>query len=707
MTSLTGTLGTLIDLLTVVLGFGLIVFLHELGHFLAARWAGIRVQAFAVGMGPAIFSYRKGMGVTQGSSEAAYNELVRAAVGEAGDAREDARRKLSGEVSPTEYRLNALPLGGYVKMLGQDDMDPSSVSDAPDSYQNATVPKRMVVISAGVLVNLITAAFMFMFVFLVGRDVEPAVIGSVRPDSPAATAQVLNAAEVGLPTDAAGLEVGDRVLSVDGDTPRDFNELALMVAMAGRDAVLPVEIERPGVAEPLRFEITPEKDEVTRLLSLGVLPAQSLELVSPQNATERAEYRDLLDSLGLQDVPLGSTLIAAGGRDLTYFGELDALFDSSAPVNATFETPEGERIDTEIPSRPARFFDEIAAPEGSVAVQHLFGMQGLLMVNLSSGAEPRQGLERGDLLTRVGDIAFPSYDEAFAAIRANAGRPLTLEVLHDGAVVSLDVKVGRDGRIGFTAQDAFEHTNITAAIPERVRPLDGGPWREPPALGVIGSAGTRIVSVAGEPTATLADVREQILQAGPGEIELGLEVPLTDADGEPVRETATLSLSEDDFDRLVERGYTPPLGFSTSFELTTTTLRAEGPIEAVAFGLRDTKNMVVRTYLTIARLFDGTVQVTHLRGPVGIAHVGTLIADRGPIWLIWFFALISVNLAVINFLPLPIVDGGQFLMLCYEGLRGKPVPIAVQSAVTLAGLLMIATMFLVLTFNDVRNLLGV
>lgn len=112
------------------------------------------------------------------------------------------------------------------------------------------------------------------------------------------------------------------------------------------------------------------------------------------------------------------------------------------------------------------------------------------------------------------------------------------------------------------------------------------------------------------------------------------------------------------------------------------------------------------TYLTFARLFEGTVKVEHLKGPVGIAHVGTLIASRGFVWLLFFLALVSVNLAVINFLPLPIVDGGQFLMIVYEMLVGRPVPMAVQGVVTTAGLILIAGLFLFVTFNDVRTLLG-
>jgi regulator of sigma E protease len=76
------------------------------------------------------------------------------------------------------------------------------------------------------------------------------------------------------------------------------------------------------------------------------------------------------------------------------------------------------------------------------------------------------------------------------------------------------------------------------------------------------------------------------------------------------------------------------------------------------------------------------------------------------IWLLFFLALISVNLAVINFLPLPIVDGGQFLFILFEQISGRPVPLAFQNAATLAGLVFIGCIFLFVTFNDVKNLLG-
>ena len=134
------------DIALILIGFGLVVFIHELGHFLAAKWAGVRVLAFALGFGPPIITYRKGLGFRRTSTEDEYKRwLVLKADGAAAP---------DSNLSPTEYRLNALPLGGYVKMLGQDDADPGYRSSEPDSYNVAPTWKRMVIISAGVTMNL-------------------------------------------------------------------------------------------------------------------------------------------------------------------------------------------------------------------------------------------------------------------------------------------------------------------------------------------------------------------------------------------------------------------------------------------------------------------------------------------------------------------------------------------------------------------------
>ena len=141
------------------------------------------------------------------------------------------------------------------------------------------------------------------------------------------------------------------------------------------------------------------------------------------------------------------------------------------------------------------------------------------------------------------------------------------------------------------------------------------------------------------------------------------------------------------------------------FESLMTTRIADNPIHAIGIGIQETHKTMTQVYLTIDRLIRGSVGVEQLRGPVGIVHIGSKIADKGFIYVLYFLAIISVNLAVINFLPLPIVDGGLFLFLVYEKFKGKPPSPAFQHWATVAGLFMIGTAFLVVTWNDVMRLI--
>src|SRR3954468_19250123 len=228
---MSSTLETVRSFLVLAFGFGFVVFWHELGHFLAAKWAGVKVEQFAVGFGQAVIAWRKGLGLRVGTTAKEFKKRLDAHL----DA-EDAKRQ-GGElrlkegtdehseldyvraarelgISETEYRLNWIPLGGYVKMLGQDDLKPNSQAEDPRAYNRQTIPKRMVIVSAGVVMNVILAAIGFMVLFMIGFHVPPATVGAVVPLSPAQQATAER------PEDN-GLRVGDRILTVDGKPQRD------------------------------------------------------------------------------------------------------------------------------------------------------------------------------------------------------------------------------------------------------------------------------------------------------------------------------------------------------------------------------------------------------------------------------------------------------------------------------------------------------
>ncbi|WFR96707.1 RIP metalloprotease RseP [Rhizobium tumorigenes] len=182
-----------------VLVLSLLVFVHEMGHYLVGRWSGIRILAFSVGFGPEIAGYTDSHG--------------------------------------TRWKLSAIPLGGYVKFFG--DQDASSkpdidavyaMSDAEraQSFVGAALWKRAATVAAGPIANFILAIAIFSVLFAIyGRQVADPVVAEVKPDSAAAQ---------------AGIEPGDLLVAIDGDKVTTFDDVRRYVSIRpGRNIVVTVE----------------------------------------------------------------------------------------------------------------------------------------------------------------------------------------------------------------------------------------------------------------------------------------------------------------------------------------------------------------------------------------------------------------------------------------------------------------------------------
>ncbi|MEM9372017.1 MAG: site-2 protease family protein [Planctomycetota bacterium] len=717
MFDLPGPLGTIANLLVVIIGFGGIIFIHELGHFLAARWAGVRVLAFSIGMGPVVCSYRRGMGFRRGSNDTEYQQLLSDAQGPRGVQREHARTQLSGIVSPTEYRFSALPLGGYVKMLGQEDINPGAVSDAPDSYQNRPVWKRMVVISAGVVFNLISAAALFIVVFMVGLETQSPIVGSVAEGSPASRAVAIDRDDI-----EPGLLLEDRIISVDGHGVRAFNEISTEIAMSGGGPIA-ILVDRPG-SDQIRFEVEPERSELSGFLGIGIGAAQSTTIAADPLPGLRADLERVTASVGLGMYVPGARVTSINGVTARRPNELsEAAADSEGtPIRVMLTDPDGSTRERDIVPERQLQRGGITTAGATTGIEHLLGLRGLLSVDPAATPEGvRQGLKPGDIFVRIADAEYPGYHEAISLIRSLNNQRIEIEVLRGGDRVTIEVNVDTDGRIGFHAQPTLRTSALIARPAAIAEPSDAATPGEPaaarltPAHKLIDRAGTRIIAIGGEPIESVADIAGVIRSLTDTAFASGdmpevfefvatLQLPLP---GEPV-EQRPWSLAREDVERVRSLGWQMPAGdtYRFLFDADLFIDKAEGPVAAVFRGIAKSRQTMNQTYLTFLRLFQGTVKIEHLKGPVGIAHLGTQVADQGFIWLLFFLGLVSVNLAVINFLPLPIVDGGQFLMLAYEGIRRKPVPILFQNVVTLAGLLLIGSVFLVVTFHDLRALFG-
>jgi regulator of sigma E protease len=264
-------LNNVLNIALLAFGFGFVIFWHELGHFLAAKYVGIKVEQFAVGFGQALLAWRKGVGIRIGTTRPEYERRINEYLG--GQERSESQLKENETytteqidtatqklgLGETEYRLNWIPLGGYVKMLGQDDMNPNALSDDPRAYPRKSVGARMLVISAGVIMNIILAAILFMVLFTIGHRVSPAVIGGIRPGSPAQrVTQVVDGKTI-----TTSLAVGDLLLDLDGTRQDDWTKVGLTTALADPNSGTRITVRHVD-GKVATYTVAPQPDTIGR-----------------------------------------------------------------------------------------------------------------------------------------------------------------------------------------------------------------------------------------------------------------------------------------------------------------------------------------------------------------------------------------------------------------------------------------------------------
>jgi regulator of sigma E protease len=222
-----------------LLVLGVLVFVHELGHFLMARRLGVRVLTFSLGFGPKLLRYR------------------------------------SGE---TEYAISAIPLGGYVKMAGENPDE--NLTGRPDEFMSRTKWERFLVYIMGPAMNLLLALVVMTFVLYQGAEIpayesQPAVVGRVLPDTPAA---------------AAGIRPGDRIIEIDGKEIPDWQAFGMaIIPKAGRQ--VEIVVLRDNRRE--RFRVTPIGQTKYEIGDIGIQPTFNPQIatVTPGSPAEKAGFQ--------------------------------------------------------------------------------------------------------------------------------------------------------------------------------------------------------------------------------------------------------------------------------------------------------------------------------------------------------------------------------------------------------------------------------
>ncbi len=649
-----------------VLGFCFIIFVHELGHFLVAKSVGVKCLQFAIGMGPAIACYRRGIGFSAGSTEAEY------------------QRRLDDGADPqslgeTEYRICWLPLGGYVKMLGQDDMDPADRSSDPRSFTSKPAWARACVLSAGVVMNIIFGAVFFIIAFMAGVAFPPAVAGYIAPNMPAGTTYA-----EGHENDEAykGLRMDDRILKIDGEPINDFMDLALKTALAKRDHRLRLHIERPhddGPAERLDYVMQPRENTVTQLLALGIGKPWSLTI---------DKYPPTLATLREAGVESGMQLTHLDGEPVTSYGVYLRRMQAARgrPLELTFNHPETLKgVTVPIGASAGLVLDEISGNS------HLLGLVPAALVTKIDDAYPagEAGVRAGDVIAKIGSVDWPSTVQVMEVVQNTGREPISMTLLRDEQQIQLNDISTKNGRVGIL----LGHAPL---------PLVACVLPDTPAAALDLSSGSRITDIAGTAVESFADMQrllQDIASAHPEgtTITVGARVNVK---GQPA-EQRSVTIDAATAASIQATDWVQPI---RAFKLDLVEIKVGDPVAATRLGIEKTHQSMLQVYVTLARLFQGTIKLSHLRGPVGIADAGTKIAKQGWTYLMFFLGLISVNLAVINFLPIPIVDGGHIVFLIIEKLKGSPVSPRIQVAATVAGLILIASIMLITLYYDIPRL---
>jgi regulator of sigma E protease len=733
------------NVLLVLLGFGTVILVHEFGHFLFAKLSGIMVEIFSIGFMPTLFGFQRteeGFRVrvlpgflTEGGAkgdegeggegeneddagegqdedeedQTTAHEAPRAPCGDEEDEPDGSLLSFTigrgGRAWDTEYCIGLIPIGGYVKMFGQDDTGPVKSTDDPRSFANKSTGARMAVIAAGVVFNVITAAIIFMIVFLIGIKQPPAVVGGVEPNSPAAL---------------AGLEPGDEIIEVNGKSYNlDFSDIVLAGALSGRDEQVGFKAKRDGSVKD--FALTAEQKPGMPWKTFGIIAPQTLVVAEP---ADQVDVNDLLAHTGLAP---GDVVKSVNGKDVQSYWEMASIVGSDlAPtvklsVERKAEKGETKLIEARI---PLEWMSGAGGDIGSESeLYSVYSMVPRLQVTIVGGVsekgarggilgrvrdgivalfirkqeqpDARPDLKSGDIILAVGDVKNPTYKEMREVTEQYENKEMPLEVLRTddtGAqeVVAVTVTPMRQGdservvigiAVGLDAGHAVVAKTIDAA--------EGAASLDIPR-------GAVITAVDRTPVSSFYDVVREISKY-PGE-----HITIDYRIDEQTAGAVALNVAQS-----WDKGITvkPMLAAAVEFEELRRLYKASGPVDAVAMGARKTVTLIMQTYLTIKRLVVGAVSPKGLMGPVGILAASyRTVAEKMWIEYLFLIGLINAAIAVFNFLPLPPLDGGLAVFLLIEKLKGSAVSERIQWIIVRVGLVLVLVLFLYVTLNDViRN----
>jgi regulator of sigma E protease len=530
-----------------VLLLSVLIFVHELGHFLVAKACGVRVLKFSLGFGPPV-----GIG----------------------------RHRLRWIRGHTEYVVAWFPLGGFVKMLGEnpDEIDGAEARANPDeTLDSKPVWQKLAVVFAGPAMNLILPVFIFAGTLAVGMPRPAAVIGMLEIQSPATR---------------AGLAVGDRIVAIDGEPVKWWGDVDDRIRKSPGET-LSLAVERDG--SPVNTEVVvgtrsgfDEFGSVASLGWLGIGHARLRSLLGVPDA-DSAAHRAGLRS--------GDLVTAVDGEPVEDWQQFTAAITAATGSGVSVRVERGkDRAELELALPPVISAAALGVVPASVLVD-----------SVEAGSPAAlAGLQTGDLILAVGDAPVRSFDSFAERVRTGGGATLQLVFARAGEV----------GRAGVT--------------PELI-PTDVGLGIEEPRYRIgIRGAESLMVGAAG-----------------------------------------------------VDRERNPLVAFP----------RAVG----------QTVDITRSFLMGIGKMLSGEVSSKNVAGPIRIAEIAGNAFERGWETYLSIMVLISINLGIINLLPIPILDGGQAVLFIAEGVKRGPLSLRTREIAQQIGLTLLVMLMGLAFWNDLSR----
>ncbi|MFQ5863134.1 MAG: RIP metalloprotease RseP [Candidatus Brocadiales bacterium] len=588
------------NILLVIVGIGSLIFIHELGHFLAAKKIGVRVLIFSLGFGM---------------------PLIRRTWGE------------------TEYRISLIPLGGYVKLAGEH-LEEGAPRESWD-FMSKTPAQRGLVLIAGVVMNTLLAFLVFIIAFRIGVPFVTAEIGEVAP---------------GWPAWEAGLQPGDNIVEITGTTDPDFEDIFTAVALGSNEGGVPIKVDRNG--EILEFNVLPRYDEVHGLQRIGIAPAMS------QKIGRLLRYADDAPALDA-GLKVGDKIIAINGEVIKRAEEIIEIEAQSPGKELTLTIlRDGEEKEFKVtPLATMRWMMGVSCTTTKIRAVRAGGMAA------------QMGLRKGDEILTVNDKEVAGWFAVTELIEGTEESPIRLGVKRAEKIEELHLHLE-----SHEDKDRF-FTGISPVLGLRVDRV----MEDFPAAEIGMKPGDEIIYLDGQTPRSWEDLLRIITTSEGREMTIKWL-----RDGKTL--TGKFQPIKD------EKSAIGRMGLQLKEK---SLVKQYNLIGACQVGTYKALVMIKRIYLTIKGLFTKKVSTETVGGIILIAQASYESAKLGMGKLLYFMGIISLQLAMLNILPIPVLDGGHLLFLGVEKVKGSPVSERTMAIAQYIGLALILCLLVFATRNDI------